>query len=293
MADDIFKTKEEKDFFNSLLNKVESLPSPSKEKNPSDDQISPATAPHLVELVNRIKGTLAAMKAFVFLSRDKFVDAELGEYFYRIITGEVEKTLSLLNVFQDYININAPLRKMNTVNMMIEEILKRYESYLEEKEIRIIKKQFEENLPETIVPDEQLRYILDSVIQYTIHSVPLHGNIGFLTRSFDIQELKEEEKALLQKDGKHLEILIIFTSYPKEIDQFGLVPGVAVLPKEETIDLILQLVKEVIQKNRGIMKMKVDEDKPITFISLILPVERRKVVQYPSLGERLKKSTGG
>lgn len=291
MVDDIFKTQEERDFYSLLLNKVETLPPPPKEKNPSDEQIFHTTLPHLPELMNRIKATLAAMKAFAFLSRDKFVDAEMGEYFFRIITGEVEKTISLLNIFQDYITINTPLRKINTVNIIIEEVLRKYESHLEEKQIRLVKKQFEENLPETIVPDEQLRYILDSVIQYTIQSAPHRGNIGILARSFDVQKLKEEEKALLQKDGKYLEILIVFTSPPKQIDQFGPIPGLPVLPKDEAIDLILQLVKEIIQKNRGIMKLKVDEDKLMAFISLILPVERRKIVQYPSLSERLKKSS--
>jgi len=291
VIDNIFKTQEEKDFFNSLFNKVETLPSPPKEKKPSDEQTSFNTSPHLSELVNRIKGTLGAMKAFAFLSRDKFIDAELGEYFHRIITGEIEKTISLLNIFQDYIAINTPLKKTNTVNVMIEQILRKYEGQLEEKEIRLVKKQFEENLPETIVPDEQLKYIFDSIIQYTIHSVPHRGNIGILTRLFDIQNLKEEEKALLQKDGKYLEILFIFTGHPKQIDQLGLVPGLPSFPEDETIDLVLQLVKEVIRKNRGIMKLKVDEDKPLEFISLILPVERRKIVQYPSFGERLKKSS--
>ena len=292
MADNIFKTQEEKDFFSSLLNKVETLPSPPKEKNPSEEQTSFSSAPHLYELLNRIKGTLGAMKAFAFLSKDKFVDAEMGDYFYRIVTGEIEKTVSLLDIFQDYVSINTPIKKTNTVNVMIEQILRKYENYLVEKEIKLVKKQFEENLPETIVPDEQLKYIFDSVIQYAIHSVPHRSNIGILTRLFDIENLKEEEKALLQKDGKYLEILIIFTSHPKQIDQLGLVPGLPSLPKDETIDLVLQLVNEVIQKNRGIMKLKVDEDKLMEFISLILPVERRRVVQYPSLGDRLKKSIG-
>ena len=232
------------------------------------------------------------MKAFAFLSKDKFVDAEMGDYFYRIVTGEIEKTVSLLDIFQDYVSINTPIKKTNTVNVMIEQILRKYENFLVEKEIKLVKKQFEENLPETIVPDEQLKYIFDSVIQYAIHSVPHRSNIGILTRLFDIENLKEEEKALLQKEGKYLEILIIFTSHPKQIDQLGLVPGLPSLPKDETIDLVLQLVNEVIQKNRGIMKLKVDEDKLMEFISLILPVERRRVVQYPSLGDRLKKSIG-
>jgi len=48
-----------------------------------------------------MKGSLAAMQSFAFLSRDKFKDAELGEHFYKIISEDVEKTLSLLNCYCD------------------------------------------------------------------------------------------------------------------------------------------------------------------------------------------------
>jgi hypothetical protein len=55
----------------------------------------------------------------------------------------------------------------------------------------------------------------------------------------------------------------------------------------------LRLAKEVIKKNRGMMRQKVYEDRKITFISLILPIERRNVIRYPSSEERLKKTMGG
>ena len=58
--------------------------------------------------------------------------------------------------------------------------------------------------------------------------------------------------------------------------------------EEEAVELILKLAKEIIEKNKGVMRYKVYEDKPMTFVSLILPIERRSVVHYLSPEERLK-----
>jgi hypothetical protein len=50
--------------------------------------------------------------------------------------------------------------------------------------------------------------------------------------------------------------------------------------KEETLKLILQLVKEILQKNHGSMTYEVDPKKPRTLITLRFPIERRKVIYY-------------
>jgi hypothetical protein len=44
--------------------------------------------------------------------------------------------------------------------------------------------------------------------------------------------------------------------------------------------LELRLIKEIIQKNRGMMKFEVNEKKPRTLISLKFPIERRKLIYY-------------
>jgi hypothetical protein len=51
---------------------------------------------------------------------------------------------------------------------------------------------------------------------------------------------------------------------------------------EEAIELELRLIKEIIQKNRGMMKFEANEKKPRTLISLRFPIERRKVIYYLS-----------
>jgi hypothetical protein len=76
--------------------------------------------------------------------------------------------------------------------------------------------------------------------------------------------------------------MIIFTGYKKPVEQFETILGTPPLQQEEVIELELRLIKEIIQKNRGLMKFEVNEKKPRTLISLKFPVERRKVIYYPS-----------
>jgi hypothetical protein len=88
------------------------------------------------------------------------------------------------------------------------------------------------------------------------------------------------EKKFIQKDGRYIEILIVFTGYKKPVEQFGTVLGIPAVQKEEAIELELRLIKEIIQKNRGMMKFEVNEKKPRTLISLKFPIERRKLIYY-------------
>jgi len=74
--------------------------------------------------------------------------------------------------------------------------------------------------------------------------------------------------------------LIVFTGYKKPVEQFGTVLGIPAVQKEEAIELELRLIKEIIQKNRGMMKFEVNEKRPRTFISLKFPIERRKLIYY-------------
>ncbi len=286
-------TENGKDFLFSFLNKGERQDSKSNETITFNGQNELPTSLYYLELLNQIKASLAAMKAFAFLSRDHFKDQELGEHFYKIINQDIEKTISMLDCFNDYLNFSTPLVKKDTVTILIEEMMKKHKNQFEEKKIKIIKKQFEKDLPETSVPDEQLRYILDSVIQYTLLSMPANGSIGFLTRLFDIGVLKERERGHLPKDGKYIEILVVSTGYEKGDEEGRVVPGISnYYQEEEAIELILKLAKEIIKKNRGMMRYKVYEDKPMTFISLVLPIERRNIIHYPSPEDRLKKTIG-
>jgi hypothetical protein len=284
-----------KEFLSSILDQEETQGPAFKDKDrdPSNGQNGFSLSAYYVELFNRVKASLAAMQAYAFLSMDNSKDKELAQHIYKIVNADIEKTISLLDRFNDYINFSTPMVKKNTVNTLLVEVIKKHVSQFKEKEVNIIKKQFENDLPETILPDEQLRYILNSVIEYVLLSIPLYGSIGFLTRSFDIEALTTEEKGQLQKDGKYVEILIVSTSGEKSEEQVEIVPGIPALPQpEEATELILKLAKEIIKKNKGMMRQKVYDDKKMAFISVIVPIERRNVVRYPSLEERQNKTRG-
>jgi hypothetical protein len=289
MKDSFIRKEDDKDLLSSLVNKSDVKSIAPEEKSASEEQIPYSLINVFMELVQRVKGSLAGMKTFAFLSKDKFSDAELGEDFYQIVSEDIEKTISLLNCFQDYINFNTPMKKVNTVNNIIEEILKNMEDQIQDKKIKIIKKQFEKNLPETSLPDEQLRYVLNSIIQYMVHSTRPYGSIGFLTHEFDPMAAESEEMSLLQKDGKYIEVQIASMG-DKQRELLDLVPGMTADQGEGGVDLILQLVKEIVQRNRGALTLKINTQQSMSFLSVILPMERRKVIHYLSTEERMKRN---
>jgi len=233
----------------------------------------------LIELIHYTKNTLDSIKKFTELARGKFSDEEFGKFFYRMITKDIEKNDLVLNSFLNYIKATTPIRKRGTVNILIEEVLKKHQVRLEEEKTKIFRN-FEKDLPETTVPDEQLRFILDSVLQYAMTSMPPNGCIEFLTKSFALQKEMEGDQAFSKKNGRYIEILVAFTYYKKPMEQFGKELETPVPQKEVEPDLMLRLVDDIVDRNQGTIKVEFDETKAKRFISLKFPIERRKVVHY-------------
>ena len=273
-----FETGHEGDSFVDFLKKSE--PSPARTEKgifPADQNGSPLPL-FFIELVHRIKNPLVSVKTFTQMLREKFSDPEFRDTFYRIVTDDIEKIDRVLNDLLNYIKVNTPLSKTNTVNLILEEVLQGLEPQLDTRKVKVFKK-LEKDLPETIVHEEHLKYILNSILQFAVPSIPLNGSIGFMTKSF-IPE--GEQTRAIEKDGKYIEILIIFTGYKKSVESFETLLGIPGVPTGDPIELELRLAKEMIQKNQGLMKLEVNEMKPRTLISLRFPVERRKTVYYPS-----------
>ncbi len=241
----------------------------------SSEKDGPLITPFFIELVQRIKNTLGSIRNYTQISRDKFSDKEFGEYFYRAVNEDIEKIDVVLNGLVNYIKLNSPIQKTNTVHRLIEEELKKNQSKLEGKGVKLFKK-FEKDLPETVVPDEQLRYVLGSVLQYALGTISPNLSMGLSTRSF-VLEKDGEGPDLIKKDGRYIEISLGFMGYRGPVEQGA---GSSTSQKQEPLDLILRFVKEVVQRNRGTMKVEADEKKSKTFISLRFPVERRKIVYY-------------
>ena len=276
-----FDAENERNSFISFLEKGEMKPSADYRKNHSEDQNAYSLSVFFIELVHRIKNPLVSIKTFTQLLREKFGDAEFREYFYQIVTEDIERIDTVLNGLLNYIKINTPLEKTNTVHSILEDVLKRHEAQLEDKKIRIFKK-FEKDLPETVVHDEQLRYIFNSVLQYAIPLIPANGSIGLLTKSLYVQRQTEDDQDVLQMGGRYIEILIVFTGFRKPAEQLETVLGIRNLRQEESIELEMRLIKEIVEQNRGRIKFEINQKRPRTLISLKFPIERRKVIYYQS-----------
>jgi len=141
-----FETENDRSFFPSFLRKVEEK-SPFIQKEPSLAELnSHSLSLFLIELVHRIKNPLVSIKTFTQLLREKFDEKDFREYFYRIVTEDIEKIDSVLDGLLNYIKVNTPIVKTNTIHSILEETLKRYEIQFENKKIKIFKK-FEKDLP--------------------------------------------------------------------------------------------------------------------------------------------------
>lgn len=275
----LFETETENESFVTFLRKAATKSGESKPPSVSSEENASILSLFLIELVHRIKNPLVSIKTFTQLLREKFNDGEFREHFYRIVTEDIGKIDSVLNHLLTYIKINTPIEKKDTVHFILEEILRRHEGQLQDRNIKIFKN-FEKDLPETTVHEEQLRYVLDALLQYALPSIPPNGSIGFLTKSFDGRAETAEGNKSQKRNGRYIEILIVFTGYKKPVEQFGSVLGIPALQKEEAVELELRLIREIIQKNQGMMKFEVNEKKPRTIVSLKFPIERRKLIYY-------------
>jgi hypothetical protein len=281
----------EKDVFFDFLNEMTPPPYKSPENRDKPDLPKPKENiipnervafllfPFFMELIDQFKGTLNNLRNFTRIFQEKYGDKEFGTYLKRIISEEIKKIELVQNSLLNYIRINNPVTKTNTVNTLIEEELKKYQIELEEKKIKLFKT-LEKDLPETAVPDDQLRYMLSCVLQYVMALIPTNGSLGLFTKYLALRKEIGEDQ-----EGRFIEILMVYTGYKKPMEQFGSPLGISGHQKERILDLALRLVDEIVQRNRGLMKFEEDERKTKTTVSLRFPVERRKVVYYQQPSE--------
>jgi hypothetical protein len=196
-----------------------------------------------------------------------------------MITQEFHKSDLLLNSLLNYFRVTPPIKKTNTVNILVEEVLKKNQVQLEKKEVKLFKN-LGMDLPEIIVPDKQLRFILNSILQYAVTLMPSHETLGFLTRSFVLQK-PHPERALFRKSEQYVEITLFLTGFKKQAEPFGRRTEIGGIQKGNGLDLLLRLVKEMVHRYRGVMKLQAEEKEARLSISLEFPVERRTVFYDP------------
>ena len=276
---DFFETEKEENPLDSFLKRAGLDPAISKEKDAPGDHDSPLMSSFLLELIHSIKNKLISIKTASSLSADRFNDGEFRKVVQRSITEDIKEIDSVLNSLLNYIHINTPIIKSNTISNILEEVLEANKKQIEDKKIKLFKK-CEKDLPETFIHDEQLRFILNSALQFAILSTPPEGRIGFLIKSFDPHNGGPDKKASPEKNGGYIEAAIGFTGGKDPFEAPRNVSAKSGDRKEEPSRLILQLVKEILLKNHGTMTYEVHPKKPRTLITLRVPMERRKVVYY-------------
>jgi hypothetical protein len=277
IENDFFETEKEENPLDSFLKKAGSDPTESKDKDLPRNQDNPFMSSFLVELIHTIKKTLISIKNTSALSADKFNDAELRKGAQKSITEDIRQIDSVLNSLLNYIHINTPIIKSNTLSIILEEVLEANEKQIERKKIKIFKK-CEKDLPETFIHDEQMRFVMNSILQYAILSTPLGGTIGFLIKSFDFHNGGPDKQISQERNGGYIEAAVGFMGESSNpLRKVGESPATQ---EQGTAKLILELVKEILQNNHGGMTYEVDPKKPRILITLRFPIERRKVVYY-------------
>ncbi len=162
------------------------------------------------------------------------------------------------------------------MHRLIEEVLKKYQVQLDGKGVRLSKK-YEKDLPETIVPDGLLSYILDSVFGYGIRAVPPGGDMEFSTKSSGLEKDLSFGQRMLRKDERYVEIELLLKGSEKQDELFVETP---IFQGESWNRMLLRLAEDVVRKNQGIMKLDKDEKQGRLSISLWFPSEKREIVYY-------------
>ena len=267
--------KEGIDFFTSFEKSEKSQKDSSK-----TDQNTLNDPSFFIELISGIQNSLKLVKNYTKISQIKESHNGFSEYF-SLVSNEIENIDTVISCFLKYNKLTTPIKKKNTIHNLIEEVLKKSDSRLTEREILIFRR-FEDELLETILPDEVLRYILNSVLQYAIALTAPGGGIGFSTRSVSSDDKGEKGPPLPQMQRRYIEITVIFTNNKQIIEKFGKTSEMHKLQEtEQGLNLILRFVKEIVQRNRGAMEANIDGKKGKTSILLRFLAERREVIYYP------------
>jgi hypothetical protein len=221
-----------------------------------------------------VKSRLESIQKLTQLCRGRLSDKELAEFLHRRITEHIRESGLMLDSLLNYFQVITPIKKKDTVNILIGEVLKNNQTQLKEREVKLFKR-LEKDLPEIIIPEEPLRFVLKSILQYGVTSTPPHEALGLLTRSFFLQE-PPPEQALHGKGGQYVEITLLFAGGKKPVGPLKEGTG------SSGLDLLLKMVDEIVRRNRGVMKLQGDEKEGKLSISLQFPVERRRAFSHPN-----------
>ena len=277
-GNDLSDSEKQDNPLDSFLKKDEVKRKESKKEGLPNERSPSFMDSFLIELVHSIKKTLASVYQATVLTMDRYDDVEIRKRSHTQVKEDINKIDSVLNSLLNFINVNTPIIKTDTLYVILEEILEANDKQLRQKDIKI-SKTYEKDLPDTFVHPEQVRFILHYVLQYAILSTPPGGTIGLLTKSCDIHDGTVAEKTSPENNRRYIEVMIGFNGNRKPANQLENLSETPEDQKEGMTDLILKLAKEILQRNHGMM-IETHGKRSETLIGLRFPIERRKVVYY-------------
>jgi len=249
-----------------------------EEPDLSGEKSIPLSPLFLLEALRDIKSAVGSIYKIGLLSMEKSDNHEEKEHSWKAMTEGFDHIVSIVNMLSSYVNVTSPIAKRDTLHCILEEILESNEEKLHARQIEL-KKILAEELPETVFQDEQIRFILNLVLQYAILATPSGGRIEIVTQF--VNDQKEQESASLDPlINKYSEILIS-SSHPSHSSTES--PGTPEVPKierEGTSHFILRLIREMIRSNQGMIDFQINQIKSRTRISLRFAVERRRLAYY-------------
>ncbi len=275
-GNDFIESEKKDNPLDSFLKKDEVKPKESKKEGLPSEQGPSFMESFLIELVHSIKKTLASVYQATVLTMNRYDDVEIRKRSHTQVKEDIKKIDSVLNSLLNFINVNTPVIKTNTLYVILEEILEANDKQLRQKNIKI-NKTYEKDLPDTFIHPEQVRFILHSVLQYAIFSTPPNEIIGFLMKSSDSGTVAE--KALPEDKRRYIEVILGFNGNGKPVNQSENLSETPEDQKGGTTDLILKLAKEILERNHGMM-IETHGKRSKTLIALRFPIERRKIVYY-------------
>jgi hypothetical protein len=194
-----------------------------------------------------------------------------------MMTKEMEKTEDWANSLFEYVRVITPSEKTGTVHTLLEETLKEFQTRLDEKKTEVAK-ELEQCLPETIVPDGHMRYILRSLVGYAINVMPPHGFLRFRTRSSVSGMAKENTGFALV--GRAIEITAAFPAVMKRKEEPPARLEMVSNKDREILKFQIWSLENVVRRNQGNLTFAVDKEKEEITVFLKFPIERRRVVCY-------------
>jgi signal transduction histidine kinase len=249
-----------------------------EEPDLSGEKSIPLSPLFLLEALRDIKSAVGSIYKIGLLSMEKSDNHEEKEHSWKAMTEGFDHIVSIVNMLSSYVNVTSPIAKRDTLHCILEEILESNEEKLHARQIEL-KKILAEELPETVFQDEQVRFILNLVLQYAILATPSGGRIEIVTQF--VNDQKEQESASLDPlINKYSEILIS-SSHPSHSSNES--PGTPEIPRierEGTSHFILRLIREMIRSNQGMIDFQINQIKSRTRISLRFAVERRRLAYY-------------